>query len=56
MHDASVPLVIIHRVVLGTAIIPEGERAFSPAKKSNGVRLRISTFLFFCFLRAYKSS
>ena len=39
MHDASEPVVIINRIVLGTAIVPEGKGTLSPAKTRGEFRL-----------------
>ena len=39
MHDASEPVVIINRIVLGTAIVPEGKGTLSPAKTRGELRL-----------------
>ena len=38
MHYAPEPLIVIHWVMLGAAIIPEGERALPPAKAAGELR------------------
>src|SRR3990172_10094185 len=38
VHDALESVVVIHRVVLGAAIVPEGERAGLPAKAAGELR------------------
>jgi len=38
MHDAFEPAIVIHRVVLGAAIIPEGEGTALPAKAAGELR------------------
>src|SRR5258708_27067735 len=38
MHDAAMPMIVIDRVVLGRAVVPEGERSRRPAKTAGEFR------------------
>src|SRR5260370_778084 len=38
MHDAAMPVIVVDRIVLGRAIVPEGERSRRPAEAASEFR------------------
>lgn len=38
MHDTFEPMIVIHRIMLSAAIIPEGEGTMLPAKATGELR------------------
>src|SRR6266567_3755272 len=41
MHDAAMPVIVVDRIVLGRAIVPEGERSLRPAEAAGEFRPRL---------------